>query len=196
MNLRRVLFIAACLLPATAAPAAAQAPWPQAGQPTQAAPSPWTQAGPPAQAPISPWTQQPQRQPDEPPCFKEFVKLRDDAQKKASAIQGASKRKPSAREACNLFTTFSNAEAKLVKYAGANAASCGIPPQIIDGMKQQHAKTNGIRTNICNAAAAQQQQRPAGPSLSDALSAPIPNSNNIKTGRGTYDTLTGSPLGK
>jgi len=27
-------------------------------------------------------------------------------------------------------------------------------------------------------------------------SSPIPDSNNIKTGRGTFDTLTGSPLGK
>jgi hypothetical protein len=32
--------------------------------------------------------------------------------------------------------------------------------------------------------------------LSDALSSPVPDSNNIKTGRGTFDTLTGSPLGK
>jgi hypothetical protein len=28
------------------------------------------------------------------------------------------------------------------------------------------------------------------------LSGPVPDSNNIKTGRGTFDTLTGNPLGK
>jgi hypothetical protein len=38
--------------------------------------------------------------------------------------------------------------------------------------------------------------RPAGPSLSDALTSPVPDANNIKTGRGTFDTLTGSPIGK
>jgi hypothetical protein len=32
--------------------------------------------------------------------------------------------------------------------------------------------------------------------LSDALSGPVPDSNNIKTGRGTFDTLTGNPLEK
>jgi hypothetical protein len=42
---------------------------------------------------------------------------------------------------------------------------------------------------------AAQPQRPAGPSLSDALGGPIPDSSNIKTGRGTFDTLTGTPLG-
>jgi hypothetical protein len=49
------------------------------------------------------------------------------------------------------------------------------------------------RTNVCLMAA--QPQRPAGPSLSDALGAPITDSSNIKTGRGTFDTLTGTPLG-
>ena len=54
-------------------------------------------------------------------------------------------------------------------------------------------KVAEIRTKVCQVAAAPQRQQ--GPSLSDALSAPVPDSNNIKTGRGTYDTLTGSPLG-
>jgi hypothetical protein len=175
MNLRRAMIIAACLLPAAAAPAAAQAPWPQ-------------------QTPVqSPWMQP--QQPAEPPCFKEFVKLRSEAQKRAGAIQAASARqpKPTAREACSLFNSFSAAEAKMVKYAVANATECRIPPEILDGMKKAHLKTTEIRTNVCRAAAA--PAPPAGPSLSDALSAPVPNSNNIKTGRGTFDTLTGTPLG-
>lgn len=218
MHLRRALFIAACLLPA--APAAAQAPWPGQTQPQSAEPatapwpgqaeqqpaaqSPWPQqstqpAAPPPQAPQagpSPWSQPPK---SEPPCIKEFVSLRSDAQKKAGAIQEATKgKKMSAREACNLFSSFSAAEAKLIKYASANASSCGIPESIIKQMKEQHTQTTGVRTNACRAAQAQQQQPqgPRTPSLSDALSAPVPSSNNIKTGRGTFDTLTGSPLGK
>jgi len=51
-----------------------------------------------------------------------------------------------------------------------------------------------IRGKVCQAAAAG-PPRPAGPSLSDALSAPITDSKNIKSGGGTFDTLTGSPLG-
>jgi len=92
-----------------------------------------------------------------------------------------------------LFNAFSTAEAKMLKYATDNSVWCGIPPQIITQIKEQHAKTNEIRTKICQAAAA--PPRPAGPTLSDALSAPITDSNNIKTGRGTFDTLTGTPLG-
>lgn len=143
----------------------------------------------------SPW-QQPARQQQEPACVKEFVKLRESAQKRAGAIQAATtgSRKPSAKEACGLFNAFSAAEAKLVKYASTNASSCGIPPQVVTQMKEAHTKTNGIRSNVCRAAAA--PPRPTGPTLSDALSAPIPDSNNIKTGRGTFDTLSGTTLGR
>lgn len=129
----------------------------------------------------------------ETPCVKTFLTLRDDAGKKAAAIRTASARKASAPEACRLFNAFSAAEAKMIKYAEDNSVWCGIPPQVLTSIKQQHTKTTEIRTRICQAAAA--PPRPAGPSLSDALSAPITDSNNIKTGRGTFDTLTGTPLG-
>jgi hypothetical protein len=129
----------------------------------------------------------------EAPCARDFGVLRDDAGKKASAIRAANTRKASAQEACPLFNAFSAAEAKMLKYAVDNAVWCGIPPQVLAGIKQAHAKTTEIRTKVCQAAAA--PPRPVGPSLSDALSAPVTDSNNIKTGRGTFDTLTGTPLG-
>jgi hypothetical protein len=128
-----------------------------------------------------------------PPCVQEFGRLRDDAGKKAAAIRVASAHKAPASEACKLFNVFSAAEEKMVKYAEANSVWCGIPPQIITQIKQQHAKTAEIRTRVCQAAAA--PPRPVGPTLSDSLGAPITDSNNIKTGRGTFDTLTGTPLG-
>jgi len=110
---------------------------------------------------------------------------------------GQRKQKPSAKEACGLFNAFTGAEVKMIKYATANAASCGIPAQIIENMKQSHAKSDEVRTRVCQVAAQGPAVGPgAPPSLSDALSAPVPDSANIKTGRGTYDTLTGNPLGK
>jgi hypothetical protein len=135
----------------------------------------------------------PPQQPEEPACAQQFGALRDDAAKKASAIRAASARKAPAAEACQLFNVFSAAEAKMLKYAVDNSVWCGIPPQIIASIKQQHAKTAEYRTKLCQAAAA--PQRPAAPTLSDALTAPITDSNNIKTGGGTFDTLTGTPLG-
>ena len=47
------------------------------------------------------------------------------------------------------------------------------------------------RTNVCSAAPKM------GPSLSDALSSPIlPDADDKKPGRGTFDTLTGNPLAR
>ncbi|HEY0300217.1 MAG TPA: hypothetical protein VGC36_02725, partial [Rhizomicrobium sp.] len=131
-------------------------------------------------------------------CVEEFVKLRKDVEKRGGAIQAAGQRKqkPSPKEACGLFNAFTGAELKLIKYATANAASCGIPPQFIDTMKQTHAKSDEIRTRICQAAASGPPPSAAAPSLSDALSAPVPDSANIKTGRGTFDTLSGKPIGR
>jgi hypothetical protein len=137
---------------------------------------------------------QPPPQQQEPPCIKDFGKLRDDAAKKAALIRTASDRHVPPREACQLFNAFSAAEAKMMKFAIDNSLWCGIPPQVIDSIKKSHARTNEIRTKVCQAAA--QPQRPAAPTLSDALNAPIIDSKDIKTGRGTFDTLTGTPLGK
>jgi hypothetical protein len=185
MNLRRAALIAACMFVVTAGPAAAQAPWPQQQQP---APAPWPQQQ--QQAATSPWSAQPQQMP---PCVQEFGKLRDEAQKRALAIRAANERKAPPQEACALFNVFSAAEAKMIKYATDNEVSCGIPAEVLTNMKKGHTRTSDIRSKVCQAAAA--PPRPAGPSLSDALSAPITDSNNIKTGGGTFDTLTGTPLG-
>jgi hypothetical protein len=142
----------------------------------------------PAAAQFPPGAQQ------EPPCIKDFTRLRDDAARKAQAIRAANEHKVNVKVACHLFNAFSAAEEKLIKFATANATWCGIPEQIVKTMKQAHVKTTQIRTRICQVAAA--PPRPTGPSLSDTLSAPAPNVNNIKSGRGgTFDTLTGSPLG-
>jgi hypothetical protein len=137
---------------------------------------------------------QPAPQNEPPPCVKEFLRLRADAEKKAAAIKAASESKAPPQVACKLFTIFSAAESKMLKYATDNSAWCGIPEQIINGMKQAHGKTTAMRTRICRIAAAG-PPRPAGPSLSDALGGTVPDPSNIKTGHGTFDTLTGSPLG-
>jgi hypothetical protein len=192
MDLRRSVFIAACLTAMAAGSAAAQAPWPQQQQPAAA---PWPDQPPAAGAP---WPQQtlqqpPQQQQEPPPCAKEFFKLRDDTETKAKAIQQASQRKATPVEACRLFNNFVAAESKMIKYAVANAKTCGIPAEVIQTMNKGHARSSEIRARVCQAAARPQQ--PAAPSLSDALNAPVADSNNIKTGRGTFDTLTGTPLG-
>ena len=188
-----------------AQPQAAPSAWPQqqAAPPPQAGPSPWDQPAqsvPPQQSGPDPWSQPPQGRaagPQDTRCVDQFMALRKDVEKRGGAIQAAGQRKekPSPKEACGLFNSFTAAEKKMYDYAAKNQASCGIPPQIIDNLKQSRVKSDAIRNRICQAAAAG-PPRPAAPSLSDALNAPVPTTDNIKTGRGTFDTLTGSPLGR
>jgi hypothetical protein len=133
-----------------------------------------------------------------PPCLKKFIALRANAEAKAKKLEAAGKRKqkPTAQEACGLFNAFSAAESKLLAYAKENGTWCGIPPRVVTQMEKAHQRIAATRTRICRAAAAQ-RARPRGPTLSDALGASAPNANNVRTGRGgTFDTLTGSALGK
>lgn len=184
--------------PAPFGPAQQQpAPAPFGPTPQHAAPAPFGPA--PRQAAPAPFGPPPQQQAEQPsPCIQEFLKLRDQAQKRANAIRVAGenkKKKPTAQEACALFNAFSAAEQKMLAYATNNAKSCGIPPDVIANIKGGHTKTNEIRTRVCEAAARPQQ--PAAPSLSDALVTPTPDSRNIKSGGGgTFDTLSGTALGR
>jgi hypothetical protein len=217
MPLGRALLIGACLVPLAAGMASAQqpdpfgsappqqggpdpfgspprqsAPDPFGSPPRQSAPDPF--AGAPAAGGLGGFGPPPQQQ--APPCVVEFGKLRDDAAKKAQAIQRASQNKTKVppKEACHLFTLFSGAEEKMLKYMVAQKTSCGIPDEVIKQIRSDHARTSEIRTKICQVAEA--PPRPAGPSLSDTLTSPVPDSRNIRSGSGTFDTLTGNPLGK
>src|SRR5262245_43215063 len=89
----------------------------------------------------------------EPPCMKDFVPLREEAQKRASAIRAGMEKKVPRDEACKLFQNFAAAEIKMIKFAESNAMSCGIPPQAIEQMKAGHANTIKARTQVCAAGA-------------------------------------------
>ena len=134
------------------------------------------------------------------PQCNDFAKLRADADQKANAIRSAtsnSQRKPEQKELCGLFQRFSSAEASMVKFLEVNKVWCGVPDQAIKTAKLNHEKTLKIRTAVCSGGQIGEEPRQKPPSLSDALGAPsIDTPSNTKTGRGTFDTLTGSPLVK
>lgn len=142
-------------------------------------------------APAAAQFKQPQQAP---PCYKQFVALRNNAEHSAKALMEAQKRKASLGEACKLLGAFTAAQAKMLKYAKENATWCGIPPKIIQEITLGHSRAAQTRNRVCKMAA--HPPPPRGPSLSDALGAPAPDAQNIRTGRGTFDTLTGSPIGK
>jgi hypothetical protein len=128
----------------------------------------------------------------------DFVKIRADADQKANAIRAASQRKAEPKELCGLFQRFAAAEDTMVKFLEANKLWCGVPDVAIKQAKLGHEKTVKMRTAVCNGGTiGGEASRPRPPSLSDALNAPsVDTPSNTKTGRGTFDTLTGSPLAR
>jgi hypothetical protein len=126
-----------------------------------------------------------------PPCWDDFMPLREEAQKRATAISVAGKRKAPPNEVCQLFNRFAEAETKVIKFVEENGTWCGIPPDALKQMKESQAKGDAMRKNVCAVAAA---PRPQVPTLGDALGTTrVPDVSKARTGTGTFDTLTGSP---
>jgi len=130
-------------------------------------------------------------------CMQGFLPLRQEAEKRGKLIKAASDRHAPADEACKLIGNFAQSESKMIKYVETHAAKCGIPPQISDQLKNGHKNTEAMQQKICSVAQQQQQQRPAGPSLSEVLgsSTSLPSATPVKHASGSvFDTLEGNVL--
>jgi hypothetical protein len=128
------------------------------------------------------------------PVCQDFMKLRDEAQKKGEAIAAGQKRKVDRKEMCALVTRFVAAEGAAVKFLEANKTWCGVPDEAVKGAKATHAKTVKFRDMVCAEAP---EPHPKVPTLSDALGSPtLDTSKNTRTGHGTFDTLNGNPLAR
>jgi hypothetical protein len=126
-----------------------------------------------------------------PPCMAEFVKLREEVEKKGLAAKAAGQKHASREEMCKLITSYAASEAKWVKFTETGVGSCGIPTQIAAQLKQVHTNTEQTKERICTGGG---QAGPVAPSLSDALGTTrvaTPASSKTAPGSGTLDTLTG-----
>ena len=130
-------------------------------------------------------------------CMKDFVPLRDEAEKRGKLIRAAIERHAQPDEACKLVESYSKAELKMMEYVKLNSTKCGIPPQISEQMKKGHVGTQATLKKVCGAAQAQ-QRGPAGPSLSELLgsSSALPEATATKKGGSTFDTLNGNVLAR
>jgi hypothetical protein len=130
-------------------------------------------------------------------CMKNFVPLREEAEKRGKIIKAAVERHAQTDETCKLIESYSQAETKMLKYIQANSTKCGIPPQISEQMKKGHEGTQATLKK-CNAAVQAQKSGPAGPSLSEVLgsSAALPEAPVTKKGGSTFDTLNGNVLAR
>jgi hypothetical protein len=129
-------------------------------------------------------------------CMRQFVPLREEAEKRGKLIKAASDRHASPDEACKLIRNFAQAETKMLSYVEKNSTKCGIPSQVADQLRGGHKNTEALESKVCTMAQQIQQRGPAGPTLSDVLgsSASLPEATPAKKGGGTFDTLTGNAL--
>lgn len=130
-------------------------------------------------------------------CMKGFMPLRTEAEKRGKLIKAASERHAAPDEACKLIGSFAQAEVKMVKYVETHTTQCGIPPQVLEQLKNGHKNTEGMQQRVCSMAQQAQQRGPAGPSLSEVLgsSAALPEATANKKGS-TFDTLNGNVLAR
>jgi hypothetical protein len=130
-------------------------------------------------------------------CMKNFVPLREEAEKRGKMIKAASDRHAQPDEACKLIGNYSQAELKMIKYVETNSTKCGIPAQVADQLKAGHKNTEKMQKQVCTVAA-QRPTGPAGPSLSEVLgsSAALPEAQPVKKGGSTFDTLNGNVLAR
>jgi hypothetical protein len=159
------------------------------------APSVFPSAGAP---PVGGFSQPAQQAgpPGGPDCMKDFMPLRQEAEKRGNLIKAASARHAPPQEACKLIGNFAQSEIKMIKFVETNAQKCGIPPNVGDQMKAGHKNTEKMLQQVCNVAQQVQQRGPAAPSLADVLgSSSAPEANASKrTGGSTFDTLNGNVL--
>lgn len=131
-------------------------------------------------------------------CMKQFMPLREEAEKRGKLIKQASDRHAPPDEACKLISSFGQAESSMIKYVEKHSADCGIPPQIADQLKTGHKNTEALRVKVCSVAQQVQSRGPAGPSLSEVLgsSASVPEATASRKGGSTFDTLNGNVLAR
>ena len=131
-------------------------------------------------------------------CMKEFIPLREEAEKRGKLIKAASDRHATPDEACKLIGNFSQSEIKMIKFIETHAAKCGIPGQVADQLKNGHKNTENMQKKVCAVAQQGPPRGPAGPSLSEVLgsAAAVPEATATRKGGSTFDTLNGNVLAR
>ncbi len=130
-------------------------------------------------------------------CMKEFMPLREAAEKRGKLIQAASARHAPPDEACKLIGQYAQAEAKMLKFVDTNSRKCGIPDNVGTQMRTNHKATESMHQKVCDMAKQARMRAPAGPSLSEALGSAaggLPEATTPKKGGSTFDTLNGNVL--
>lgn len=140
----------------------------------------------------------PQGTADQEECMAKFQPLREEAERRAKAIQAAGARKAGPQEACGLIKAYVAAEGRLVNYVTTKQTACGIPAEVPKQLKANASRAQQMMKQVCEAAARPQGGGPAAaPSLSEALGSS--SGTEVRTVRGggsTFDTINGNVLSR
>jgi hypothetical protein len=130
-------------------------------------------------------------------CMAKFAPLREDAERRAKAIQAASERKAGPQEACGLIKSYVAAEARLVNYVTTKQTACGIPAEVPKQLKANQGRAQQMMKQVCQAAAQPQGGPAAAPSLSEALGSNAGTEvRTVRGGGSTFDTINGNVLSR
>jgi len=109
-----------------------------------------------------------------PPACQQLLAARDETQKRAVAIRDAGQRQTGPEETCRLFKLFLASGRKMIEGLEANAAVCGVPPEVIDRVKAQHAQASRTGEQVCEAAPFRRDWNPI-PDWGPPPKVPVPN---------------------
>ena len=129
--------------------------------------------------------------------MQKFAPLREEAERRAKAIQAAGARKAGPQEACGLIKAYVAAEGRLVNYVTTKQTACGIPAEVPKQLKANASRAQQMMKQVCQAAAQPQGGPAAAPSLSEALGSNSgPEVRTVRGGGSTFDTINGNILSR
>ncbi|MFM8700443.1 MAG: hypothetical protein ACKOC1_03485 [Hyphomicrobiales bacterium] len=114
------------------------------------------------------------------PCAS-LGKLFSDRGKLIETIQGFQKKKPTAAQACNAFTSLAKLTTATIKATGQDGAWCHVPDNVLPSLESQQEDISKARSEACGVAANERkmQQRAGG---SNARQGPLGGAGDILGG--------------
>lgn len=109
---------------------------------------------------LGPPQQRPQQRPAQ--C-QALLTIRDELQKRGAAIEAANQKRADVKVACGLFRNYVATEAKMLKMLIEDGPSCGVPGEIVQQVKGNHAKAVQTAQQVCDAAGRRRHDVPPGP---------------------------------
>ena len=125
-----------------------------------------------------------------------FQGLSTEAQKRGDVVSAALKNKTDRKELCGAYHVIRRRRTKVVKFLDDNKTWCGVPDQVVAASRANHEKSVKFRHGACSGADAPNPKRAVAERRHQGADAGVDTGKNTKTGRGTFDTLTGNPLAR